>query len=753
MLALALVLLAAWFPYRHASECDFAYDDVVIIQENPRVQGLDQLGEILTTEYWNSDVVESRLYRPITLLTFAIEAELWGLKPSHLHLSNVLLHGIVSLLVATLAWVLLARWRRPPAIRARRATALPPLAASVATGILFAVHPLHSEAVAGLVGRAEILSALFSVSVILTILLGGRWLWGASPLILLALLSKESSALVIPLVILAHLFGLAPAAASRDESEFTSASKVLARRSRALGRTLLFLLPGLLVAIMMRIAVLHEVPAPPLYFTDNPMIALSVGDRIATAGTIFLRYLGLHLFPHRLSPDYSYHAVPLGREAPFETAIGLLLLATLTIGCAVLLIRSNRVADPNGPSDSNAFMDLIGFAVAWYVGGVLAIGNFFILISTFMAERLTYLPGIGFFLVIGVLIHQVLDSAERKSEGTHLGSRRLRWVAPGSIAFVVVLTTLFAIPKCAERTRAWTNNETLFTQAALDQPQSHRVWAELGGVHSRQGRLEEAVDALLKSRAIFSGFYKTHERLLSIYLDTGNLDSARVAAADLRALDPRNIMGYYAFARFHQADGHLASALEELHHGMRADSTYLPFYLVTGEVYEAQGRVQDAIEAYLRVLDAEPNLTSLKVRVGPLLVASEQWGKATPVYRDLCKADPSWSNLNYLSWCLLHLDIDSDTEDPDMDEEARPPGSVITPALQEAIDLAKRSIEVAPVEMRPYPMDTYAQALWRAGRSSESIAVLEDLHRTRPDNAEYANRLRVYRSMLGSKGR
>ncbi|HEX7880638.1 MAG TPA: hypothetical protein VF720_14580, partial [Candidatus Eisenbacteria bacterium] len=118
----------------------FVYDDGVIIEENPRVLDATKMGDILTTPYWGSRA-GGGLYRPVATFTYALNHRAGGLNPFGYHLVNVLLHACVSVLVALVAASFLPIWF------------------AALAGALFAVHPIHVEAVANVVGRAELLAA------------------------------------------------------------------------------------------------------------------------------------------------------------------------------------------------------------------------------------------------------------------------------------------------------------------------------------------------------------------------------------------------------------------------------------------------------------------------------------------------------------------------------------------------------------------------------------------------------------------
>jgi hypothetical protein len=140
----AIALLAA-LPYLNGLNGDFVFDDVGVIRDNPVIQR-DPAWRVFTTVY-----EPGALYRPLTMLSYVANARV-DADPVGFHAVNVLLHVAVALAFYALALQLLAA----------------PTAAWIAAA-LFAVHPIHTEAVTGIVGRAEILAALAALGSLLAL--------------------------------------------------------------------------------------------------------------------------------------------------------------------------------------------------------------------------------------------------------------------------------------------------------------------------------------------------------------------------------------------------------------------------------------------------------------------------------------------------------------------------------------------------------------------------------------------------------
>jgi len=160
---------------------DFTFDDLPIIVENTRIHDFSTLPEALVTPYWPGEYGQDLgLWRPATTALLAMQWAVWGENPAMFHVVNLVLHGVVTALVV----LVLAE--------------LTPIALAFIAGLLFAVHPIHVEAVANVVGFAEIFSSVLYLLACLLFLRSGiritlRRGAAITVLFLVAFLAKESA--------------------------------------------------------------------------------------------------------------------------------------------------------------------------------------------------------------------------------------------------------------------------------------------------------------------------------------------------------------------------------------------------------------------------------------------------------------------------------------------------------------------------------------------------------------------------------
>jgi len=283
------VLVLALAAYANATGNGFALDDGPAIVTNPVVTEA-RWGEALLGPYWHGVREGTGLYRPVTVAGFALEWILWGGSPVGFHLVSILAHGVASLLLLRLL------------------LHFAPMGAALAGAAFFAVHPLHVEAVANVVGRSELyvaLSILAAGLVYVSPRLRAEGMRGARlgllALLYLVGLGSKEGAVTLPAVLLL-LEGLR-----------TAPEPLRARLAREIPTWvgLGAVLGGYLVVRMAVLGTVAGGAAAP------ELLGLSPGERVLAALSVWPEYLRLLLFPFSLSSDYSPAVllVPRGVDA------------------------------------------------------------------------------------------------------------------------------------------------------------------------------------------------------------------------------------------------------------------------------------------------------------------------------------------------------------------------------------------------------------------------------------------------------
>lgn len=474
----ALLAAAAALPYLNALPNAFTLDDYGLIVGNVHVAAFD-LARMWGGDYWSGfQDLRSGLYRPLTLTTFALERALFGPSPQACHVANLLLHVAATLLMwrlfAPLAGAAVAAWG----------------------AAVFAVLPAHSEAVIAAAGRADLLAG---VACLACLALwdsggGGRRAATGAGLFALALLSKEQAVVVPGLLACLHLFRRAHGALPRwPWGTYGLAAGVLA----------LYL--GARWAVL---GGLGPVPVEPL---DNPLVLLQTPARIVAALAVLARYARLLVLPARLSADYSFAAIPVADLSAAQAAAGLALAALVAAG----LVRFAR------------HRDVPGLALAWTAIAFALVANLFVTVGTIMAERLTYLPSVGFALGVGWALQAL---------GARVGAR----AATTALATLVLAGGARTSARCGD----WRDDLTLWRATVAAVPNSARAREGLGSALRARGALAEAEGEYRRAVAIYPRYDTSHYNLGLVLLDTARDAEALVQFERACALRP-------AFAEAH----------------------------------------------------------------------------------------------------------------------------------------------------------------------------------------------------------
>ena len=428
----------------------FAFDDRQLVTNNPLVETLDP-GEHLGSTFWPGEGRNYPYYRPLTSWTLALNHSLHGESPHGYHLANLLVH----LGSAVLLFLLLRGM----------AGALPGFVAAA----LFAVHPVQTEAVVWVVGRADLLATLF---LLLTLLLHSgipdepsrknlpRILATAAALGA-ALLSKENG-LTFPALLIAYELALA----SRREGSPRE-------RLRPAVRRLILAAPFYVVLIGAYLILRQQVAGGLLASPDetlwkNPLLDAPLITRWLTAVHIAGRYLLLLVFPCTLSVDYYFDVVPLVRSA---LATAFLLPALAVAATAAAGWTARRVP-------------AVTFGALAALGTYLPLSHLLFAAPVVMAERVLYLPMIGLTSCLGVLFVTV---------ATRVAPQR-RTLA---VALLVLVVLVPLVLRSRARTKDWKDDLTLFTSAVRAQPRSALSWNNLA---SQQLELHDPAAAEASAR-------------------------------------------------------------------------------------------------------------------------------------------------------------------------------------------------------------------------------------------------------------
>lgn len=502
--------IAAMAVYANSIANGFALDDVYIVQLNDRAHDPTDLVRIWLTPYWPFMGQELGLYRPLTIFLFAIQWACGDGAAWVFHAANVALHGFVT----GLSFFLLDR--------------LTSRSAAFVGALIFAVHPVHTEAVANIVGQAELVAAAALLGACLVHVerpTGVSVSWPRRLLIallfLIAVCAKEN-AVVLPALLVLMDF-------ARRRVGLTYNGIVVYARSMAMP---LFILAAVLACyLILRFEVLggsiagsNAAPAMPYLREEH---------RVLNAFRAFPEFLRLLFFPQELSADYSPAVI-----MPVESVRPMVVLgAALAILVTVLAALT-------------PWLPAVGFPAAWFVITIVTVSNLFFPIGVLVAERTFYLPSFA----VSALAAFAWQAAAAEIRSTRL----LRWSAPAVLAAVVILGAVWTW----NRNPDWHDTNTLWQATYRDHPHSYRSQWVQAALLDAQGRPDLAA---VHYRLAYE-IYPRDTQFTSIYanflIGHGNYADAVPMLEEARRIQPFTPFTASVLAQAYIALGRYEEALD-----------------------------------------------------------------------------------------------------------------------------------------------------------------------------------------------
>jgi len=591
--AITIVLVGFIFYFNSLFNQYALDDDIVIVKNDYVLKGFGGIPKILSTDAYDSfykqmgvtQALSGGRYRPLSIVTFAIEQQFFGANPFVRH--------FMSVVFFLLSMVLLLYFLRQVVFKEY------PDIAFLAV-LLFAIHPIHSEVIANAKSRDEILSLLF---IVLTWIFAFRYQESKKikdSLIsllcfFLALLSKEwGITLVIIMPVMFYIF-----------------KKYDFKRSIVNG------LPYLGIAIiyfMIRFSIVGFKSLPTDEVLNNPYYFATASQKLATKIFVLGKYLGLLIFPHPLSADYSYNQIPYLNFTSAAVWISLLIHLSLIVLFFVYLKRRHVFA----------------FAILFYLANLFLVSNLLMDIGATMGERLIYHSSLGFVIVIAYLSMHGIE----KLKSSLLVKKAVLFSLLG------VVMVLFGF-KNYERNAAWENDITLFINDVNTVPNSALANGNAGAryidladmpenkAHSKE-MLNKALGYLNKAKTI-------HPKYVNAYLNLG--------------------LAYYLLDDYEQAKQNWDQAKQYF----PSNPILRNFYVILGQAYlnrglnqGKKGDLKSAIISIQKASEVDPsnpqilyNLGGANYTLGNYPAARAAWEKTLqlkPDYTDAKKGLEAMGN-------------------------------------------------------------------------------------------------------------
>ncbi len=445
-----IIALAALLSYINSLENKFIWDDEDWVLRNSTVQDWRRWPELFKYNSIQGARKGSNFYRPIQAITHGIDYLLWGRRLAGHHITNILFHALTALMLYLLLLKILSQH------------------IAFISALFFAIHPVHTEAVTYISGRADPISSLF---VLLTILLFERHPFLSYNLFILAVLSKES-AIVAPLLLILYLW-----AKDRD-------------LKKEAGNILPFVVIIIIYAAL-RFTILnflHSIPenAPKAFFY------VPIYIRLATFLKTLPVYFMMLLWPFGLHMERD---IDLSHSI-FEPQAFLSLLIILVVFIAGFRIR-------------HKYRFLL-FSALWFFIAIFPNSNIFP-INALIYEHWLYLPSVGFFIVCAWLLGKIPKTR-----------RSLKLLSLASVLFI----SIFYVWRTMERNKEWHDPISFYESTIKYKPDSARLHNNLAMAYADEGREDDAIREYKKAIECGDYYAQPHYNLSNIYIGRGDYATA-----------------------------------------------------------------------------------------------------------------------------------------------------------------------------------------------------------------------------------
>jgi tetratricopeptide (TPR) repeat protein len=508
-----LLIVIGFIFYSNSFLNEYALDDGIVIEKNDYVQqGFRGIPKIMSTDAYESyyrqmnakQQLSGGRYRPLSIVTFAVEQQLFGSKGKDKpktelstlrHVTNVLFY-ILSI-VALFYFLLFYVFKDKPDV-------------AFLTAFLFLIHPMHTEVVANVKSRDEILSFLFIILTFISVFryrenLKKRTLLGGLIFYFLALLSKEYAITLV--VLIPMLFYIL-----KGDTFIKSVVSAVP-----------FFIVALVYIIIRYKIVGKGATVENTDVLNNPYMFASPDEKWATKIEVLNHYLRLLFYPYPLSSDYSYSTIPYTNFSNPLVYVSIIIHVSMIIGTIVLFIKRN----------------ILSFALAFYLLHLALICNLFFDVGATMGERLVYHSSFGFLLFVSVVIYWLISKIKSAE------ARKKTFIA------IVVLIALPAAYIVIERNADWKNDGTLFIGDAATVPNSALVNGNAGKAYVDLSEMPEnkplekeyiqkAIYHLTRATTIHTQYVNGYLNLGVCYFKLKDYDKAKEYWDKAKTIFPNN---------------------------------------------------------------------------------------------------------------------------------------------------------------------------------------------------------------------
>jgi protein O-mannosyl-transferase len=587
LISLFLIMLIV-IVYAQVGAFDFVdFDDSFYVTENSHVRN----GLTLDGVIWAFTTTHEANWHPLTWLSHMVDCELYGLNPAGHHYTNILFHTANTLILFFILFRMTGElWK------------------SAFAAALFAIHPLHVESVAWVSERKDVLSTFFGL-----LSIGAYYHYSKIPsskrfLLVVIFLSMGLMAkpmlVTFPFVLL--LLDFWPLKRIQLKHHFDP------QTGRSIGNDSKGIYP--LIAEKIPLFILTIISCIVTFFAQKsgravvPFDLLPLNTRIANALISYVRYIFKAIWPQKLTYFYPYSI-----NVSSWQILGAVILITGAIWGSIYLSRR---------------YPYVPVGCFWYLGTLVPVIGLIQVSGQAMADRYTYIPLIGLFIVISWGITDILK--KWRYHKTFLGTS--------------VIVVLSALTTCAFiKTSHWKNSIALFENGVKVNETNYHALNNLATALVDKGKYDEAYFCL--SRALKKDPKRENLRmnLANVLFLKGKSDEAISQYQKILQTDPENADVHYNLACVLSSQNKIKNAVRHYKEALIIEPKYSKAYYNLGNILLRHGKIKEAVFNYAKAIEFKPDYLQAYNKIGLILLEKRKFKKAGVFFSKALQIDPDFS--------------------------------------------------------------------------------------------------------------
>lgn len=551
ILACILVFIVGFMVYANTLSADFIWDDEYLILNNSQIKSFKHLPNVFKTYVGYGSENINNFYRPFQEIANMIDYFLWGRVPFGFHLTNNVLHSLVGVMVFLFIYYLCGD-----------------ILVSGVAALFYAVHPVHTEAVAYIAGRADSLYALFFLlSMVFFIRFVNSTIDNKSDhlqyvlsivLFICSLLSKEII-IAMPLIIFLYLYFMLRKTDQQETYKKLKWSWV----------------PFFIIVVVyayLRSTVLNwDDIAPQSIFVRIPLVY-----RVLTFFKTIVVYARLLIFPVGLHME---RAIPITQSIFEPAALGASAFIAGLIWVSIRFYKINR---------------LVAFGIVWFFGNLAPVSNV-VPINSFLAEHWIYMASVGAFLIVGVAAKNIYKKIPPRP------------VLLRGVYLILIAVFIAAYARASViRNLDWKDEVSFFTSTLKYHPDNARLYLNLGNTYYENKDIDKAVEQYKKAIEINKNYAVAYGNIGSAYLHTGREKEAREYLIKALTMKPNYPIAHYNLGIIHLQDKDYERAEAEMRIAVEQLPQLYQAWNMLGRIYLKMKRPADAKIAFQRSIEIMP---------------------------------------------------------------------------------------------------------------------------------------------------